>query len=130
MKKFLCCLYAAIACFLLVSCSSKPADVVENYLSDLKAGRYSEIPDYMHSSKAEWTEKERAEIVSLYETKIDESIKKNDGIQSYRIDSEEIALGGEEATVSYTIIYGNGEEEPQSCTVVKVDGEWKMGVNK
>ncbi len=130
MKKFLCGFFAAVACFLLVSCSSKPGDVVENYLSDLKAGRYSEIPDYMHSSKAEWTEKERAEVVSLYETKVDESIKKNEGIRSYRIDSEEMAQSGEEATVSYTIVYGNGKEEPQTCTVVKIGGEWKMSVNK
>lgn len=130
MKKHLYSFCVAIACLLLVSCSTKPADVVENYLSDLKAGHYSEIPDHMHSSKAEWTEKERAEVVSLYETKVDESIKKNEGIRSYRIDSEEIAQNGEEATIGYTIVYGNGKEEPQTCTVVKVDGEWKMSVNK
>ncbi len=130
MKKILCSLCVAVACFLLVSCSPKPTDVVESYLNDLKAGHYAEMPDYMYPSDAEWTEKERAEIVSFYETKIDESVKKKDGIQSYRIDSQEMDSIGESATVNYTLIYGNGEEESQTCTVIKVDDGWKISINK
>lgn len=130
MKKILCSLYAALICCLFVSCGPNPADVVERYLNDLKNNHYTEIPTYMHPSKTEWTEKEREEVIVFYETKVDERIKSKGGIQSYKIDSERVKSDGEKVVICYTINYGNGEKEMETCTVVKVGEEWMLSINK
>jgi len=57
-------------------------------------------------------------------------LDKKDGVKSVEILKEEITEAGDKATVTLSTTYGNGEVEESTQKMVKVDGEWKISMQK
>jgi len=77
----------------------------------------------------EASEEEQAKlgmIMAQAQTELD----KKDGIKSVEILKEEMNEAGDKTEVTLKTIYGNGENEETTQKLVKVDGEWKIAMEK
>lgn len=112
----------------LTSCSSNsPEGVAEKFMENMKNENAEalvemlELPDGLRSS----SEKDKEELVELFDKKLFKSLDKKDGIKDYKV--IDVDMDGDKAEVTVKTLFGNGDEEEQTIPVVKdEDGNWKI----
>lgn len=74
--------------------------------------------------------KEEKQKLSMILTQAQSELDKKDGVKSVEILKEEINEAGDNAEVTLNTTYGNGEVEETTQKLVKVDGNWKIAMEK
>lgn len=120
MKKMLI-VAALLAAAFAFGCSNgnKPSATVKNYLSAVVDGDYEKAVDCV-DVEAE----ERGELVELMRTKVDQSLKEQNGIKSFKVLDEQIDSDGERATVNVQLTYGDDKTEENKYVLIKKDDTW------
>ncbi|HEU4496198.1 MAG TPA: DUF4878 domain-containing protein [Flavobacterium sp.] len=110
---------------LFASCSndSNPEAVAEKFLNHVNKGEFAEAKEYC--------DEQTASLIGMMESMAagkKEELKKNDG--KIEIISSEIK--DDKATVKYKTVGGKApaSDKEQSLSLVKVDGKWKVTINK
>ena len=130
MKKVLLGFTVIILAVVSVSCSksNSPKDVAEKFVQAMKSKNYEKAADcfYYEGTKDE-AKAQRAQVVAFME-KAGQSMEKQDGIKSYKINSVE--EDGDNAVVKGEITYGNGDVKEDEILTKKVDGNWYIDLDK
>ena len=131
MKKVLLGFAVILLAVVAVSCSSKsnsPKDVAETFIQAMKSKNYEKAADcfYYEGTKDE-IKADRAQVVAFME-KAGQSMEKQGGIKSYKINSVE--EDGDTAVVKGEITYGDGEVKEDEILTKKVDGKWYIDLDK
>ena len=131
MKKVLLGFAVIMLAVVAVSCSSKsnsPKDVAETFIQAMKSKNYEKAADcfYYEGTKDE-IKADRAQVVAFME-KAGQSMEKQGGIKSYKINSVE--EDGDTAVVKGEITYGNGEVDDDEIKTIKVDDKWYVDLDK
>ena len=131
MKKVLLGFAVIMLAVVVVSCSSKsnsPKDVAETFIQAMKSKNYEKAADcfYYEGTKDE-IKADRAQVVAFME-KAGQSMEKDGGIKSYKINS--IDEDGDKAVVKGEITYGNGEVDDDEIKTIKVDDKWYVDLDK
>lgn len=131
MKKVLLGFAVILLAVVAVSCSSKsnsPKDVAETFIQAMKSKNYEKAADcfYYEGTKDE-IKADRAQVVAFME-KAGQSMEKDGGIKSYKINS--IEEDGDKAVVKGEITYGNGEVDDDEIKTIKVDDKWYVDLDK
>jgi hypothetical protein len=131
MKKVLLGFAVIMLAVVAVSCSSKsnsPKDVAETFIQAMKSKNYEKAADcfYYEGTKDE-IKADRAQVVAFME-KAGQSMEKDGGIKSYKINS--IEEDGDKAVVKGEITYGNGEVDDDEIKTIKVDDKWYVDLDK
>ena len=131
MKKVLLGFAVIMLAVVAVSCSSKsnsPKDVAETFIQAMKSKNYEKAADcfYYEGTKDEIMA-DRAQVVAFME-KAGQSMEKDGGIKSYKINS--IDEDGDKAVVKGEITYGNGEVDDDEIKTIKVDDKWYVDLDK
>jgi hypothetical protein len=131
MKKVLLGFAVILLAVVAVSCSSKsnsPKDVAETFIQAMKSKNYEKAADcfYYEGTKDE-IKADRAQVVAFME-KAGQSMEKDGGIKSYKINS--IDEDGDKAVVKGEITYGNGEVDDDEIKTIKVDDKWYVDLDK
>ena len=131
MKKVLLGFAVIMLAVVVVSCSSKsnsPKDVAETFIQAMKSKNYEKAADcfYYEGTKDE-IKADRAQVVAFME-KAGQSMEKDGGIKSYKINS--IEEDGDKAVVKGEITYGNGEVDDDEIKTIKVDDKWYVDLDK
>jgi hypothetical protein len=131
MKKVLLGFAVIMLAVVAVSCSSKsnsPKDVAETFIQAMKSKNYEKAADcfYYEGTKDE-IKADRAQVVAFME-KAGQSMEKDGGIKSYKINS--IDEDGDKAVVKGEITYGNGEVDDDEIKTIKVDDKWYVDLDK
>ncbi len=116
-----------IAAFGFSSCGKKdstPGDVVKSMVKKMEAGDKS-VKNLMVDELAAMLGDEKLEA-GLQEESAE--MKEKGGVKSVTITEESIE--GEEATVRYTVEYGNGDIDEEKADLIMEDGKWKITVSK
>ncbi len=115
--------------FAACTSSNTPEGATKDMLTQLQKGNYEKIVDMMHFSK-ELSKEDKAQMVALFQGKVQPEIEKHEGIASFEIGEVTMAEDGEHANVAYTINYGDGTSKPSKNEVIKVDGKWMNDAGK
>ena len=130
MKKVLLGFAVIMLAVITVSCSksSSPKDIVNTYFQAMKSKNYEKAADcfYYEGTKDE-IKADRAQVVAFME-KAGQSMEKQGGIKSYKINSVE--EDGDTAVVKGEITYGDGEVKEDEILTKKVDGKWYIDLDK
>ena len=131
MKKVLLGFAVILLAVVAVSCSSKsnsPKDVAETFIQAMKSKNYEKAADcfYYEGTKDE-IKADKAQVVAFME-KAGQSMEKQGGIKSYKINSVE--EDGDTAVVKGEITYGDGEVKEDEILTKKVDGKWYIDLDK
>ena len=131
MKKVLLGFAVILLAVVAVNCSSKsnsPKDVAETFIQAMKSKNYEKAADcfYYEGTKDE-IKADRAQVVAFME-KAGQSMEKDGGIKSYKINS--IEEDGDKAVVKGEITYGNGEVDDDEIKTIKVDDKWYVDLDK
>ena len=131
MKKVLLGFAVIMLAVVAVSCSSKsnsPKDVAEKFIQAMKSKNYEKAADYFYyEGTKDEIKADRAQVVAFME-KAGQSIEKQGGIKSYKINS--IEEDGDSAVVKGEITYGNGEVDDDEIETKKIDGKWYVDMSK
>ena len=94
----------------------------------MKNKNYEKAADcfYYEGTKDE-IKADRAQVVAFME-KAGQSMEKDGGIKSYKINS--IDEDGDKAVVKGEITYGNGEVDDDEIKTIKVDDKWYVDLDK
>ena len=113
-----------------VSCSksNSPKDVATSFIQAMKNKNYEKAADcfYYEGTKDE-IKADKAQVLAFME-KAGQSIEKDGGIKSYKINSVE--EDGDTAIVKGEITYGNGDVKEDEIETKKVDGKWYIDLSK
>ncbi len=101
-----------------------PADVVKAFTMKVENGDAA-AKDYFSKELAAMFEDEKFKQAMDEKT---QEMKDKGGVKELTINEEKI--DGENATVTYTLTYGNGETEQDTPHVIQEDGKWKMTISK
>ena len=131
MKKVLLGFAVIMLAVVAVSCSSKsnsPKDVAETFIQAMKSKNYEKAADcYYYEGTKDEIKADRAQMVAFME-KAGQSMEKQGGIKSYKINSVE--EDGDTAVVKGEITYGDGEVKEDEILTKKVDGKWYIDLDK
>lgn len=114
-----------------VSCGSNadsPGKTAKDF-SELFAEGKTDKAMKMINGYNEASEDER-EKLSMIMKQAQSELDKKDGVKSVEILKEEVNEAGDKATVTLSTTYGNGEVEESTQKMVKVDGDWKIAMQK
>jgi len=130
MKKVLLGFAVIMFAVIAVSCSksNSPKDIAETFVQAMKNKNYEKAADcfYYEGTKDE-IKADRAQVVAFME-KAGQSMEKQGGIKSYKINSVE--EDGDSAVVKGEITYGNGEVNDDEIKTIKVDDKWYVDLDK
>ena len=131
MKKVLYLLSIALVALTFASCSSKntPEGVVDSYLKAMQQNDTRKALEMFYFSKP-LTDEQFDESVQMVDDKVKKQNEKKGGIDSWTIETPEVAEDGNSAVVRYTVKYGDGSENTDKQKVVKVDGKWMLDSGK
>ena len=107
------------------SSSASPGDIAKKLWTDLEKGNFDAIISAQDMGGKEMDDDTEKKMNALLAAAKQE-IEKKGGIKSIEVVKEEIDEAGEKADVELKIIYGNGEEDNEDASLVKVDGKWKF----
>lgn len=116
-----------IAAFGFSSCGKKdstPGDVVKSMVEKMEAGDKG-VKNLMANELAAMLGDEKLEAALQEESA---EMKEKGGVASVTIIDESIE--GEEATVKYTVEYGNGDIDEEKANLIMEDGKWKITASK
>ena len=77
----------------------------------------------------EASEEEQAKL-GMIMAQAQAELDKKDGIKSVEILKEEITAAGDKTEVKLKTLYGNGEIRESTQKLIKVDGDWKIAMEK
>lgn len=83
----------------------------------------------MINGYSEASDEEKSKL-NMFMAQAQSELEKKDGIKSVEVLEEEINEEGDEAEVKLKTTYGNGETEESEQKLVKVDGKWKIAMEK
>ena len=130
MKKVLLGFAVIMLAVIIVSCSksNSPKDVATSFIQAMKNKNYEKATDcfYYEGTKDE-IKADKAQVLAFME-KAGQSIEKDGGIKSYKINSVE--EDGDTAIVKGEITYGNGDVKEDEIETKKVDGKWYIDLSK
>ncbi|MBQ2563191.1 MAG: DUF4878 domain-containing protein [Muribaculaceae bacterium] len=130
MKKVLLGFAVIMLAVITVSCSksNSPKDVATSFIQAMKNKNYEKAADcfYYEGTKDE-IKADKAQVLAFME-KAGQSIEKDGGIKSYKINSVE--EDGDTAIVKGEITYGNGDVKEDEIETKKVDGKWYIDLSK
>lgn len=130
MKKVLLGFAVIMLAVITVSCSksNSPKDVANSFIQAMKNKNYEKAADcfYYEGTKDE-IKADKAQVLAFME-KAGQSIEKDGGIKSYKINSVE--EDGDTAIVKGEITYGNGDVKEDEIETKKVDGKWYIDLSK
>ena len=130
MKKVLLGFTVIMLAVVAVSCSNSnsPKGIAEKFVQAMKSKNYEKAADcfYYEGTKDE-IKADRAQVVAFME-KAGQSMEKDGGIKSYKINS--IEEDGDKAVVKGEITYGDGEVKEDEILTKKVDGKWYIDLDK
>ena len=113
-----------------VSCSNSnsPKGIAEKFVQAMKSKNYEKAADcYYYEGTKDEIKADRAQMVAFME-KAGQSMEKQGGIKSYKINSVE--EDGDTAVVKGEITYGNGEVKEDEILTKKVAGKWYIDLDK
>jgi len=129
MKKLLS--FAAVALFMLTLCAcseSTPEEVTAKAIKCIIDKDYKGYVDMM-SFKEEKTDEQKQQIVVLVQDKMDKEIERKEGIKDYSVGVPDVH--DKEASVPYTLTYGNGDTKNDRMKLVQnEDGKWMIDSGK
>ncbi|NLV53701.1 MAG: DUF4878 domain-containing protein [Bacteroidales bacterium] len=130
MKKFVSFLAIALLAITFVSCSKNtPEGVVEQYISNLQAGKYEDAIDLFYFKKG-LSEKEKEGYANLLRDKMSKDIDKKKGITGVEITNVEMGDDEKSAKVMYVVKYGDGSAKNEEANVLNIDGKWLIDSSK
>lgn len=129
MKKMLLFVTAALFMLTLCSCSeSTPEDVTEKAIKCIIDKDYKGYVDMMYFKK-EYTDEQKQQLVALVQDKMDKEVEKKEGIKDFSVGTPDVK--DNEASVPYTLTYGNGDTKDDRMKLVKnEDGKWMIDSGK
>ena len=113
-----------------ISCSNSnsPKGIAEKFVQAMKSKNYEKAADcYYYEGTKDEIKADRAQVVAFME-KAGQSMEKQGGIKSYKINS--IEEDGDTAVVKGEITYGDGEVKEDEILTKKVDGKWYIDLDK
>ena len=134
MKKVFSLLTAVAFVFLTANCGGSggngPASIEKSIYTQMQNGNYKKAVEIMFDNMDGLKEEITEEQMTAIAEKVETGDKKEGGIKSFEIVSEEISEDGLTAEVTSKVVYGNGKEDTKTTEYVKVDGKWKMSMGK
>ena len=130
MKKVLLGFTVIMLAVVAVSCSNSnsPKGIAEKFVQAMKSKNYEKAADcYYYEGDKDEIKADRAQVVAFME-KAGQSMEKDGGIKSYKINS--IDEDGDKAVVKGEITYGDGEVKEDEILTKKVDGKWYIDLDK
>lgn len=130
MKKVLLGFAVIMLAVVAVSCSNSnsPKGIAEKFVQAMKSKNYEKAADcYYYEGTKDEIKADRAQMVAFME-KAGQSMEKQGGIKSYKINSVE--EDGDTAVVKGEITYGDGEVKEDEILTKKVDGKWYIDLDK
>jgi uncharacterized protein DUF4878 len=131
MKSVLSKLLIVTILFGLVSCGggstgSTPGDVVKTMIGNLADGSNDDMLAISVNKKGESLSDKEVEFMNAFLPEIKKDMDKKEGVKEVVIMEEVISEDGKTATVSYQILWGNGDKSDKSDTdLILVDGKWR-----
>ncbi|MDZ7778101.1 MAG: DUF4878 domain-containing protein [Bacteroidales bacterium] len=113
------------------SCGSQadsPGETAKDFTTLFADGK-TEKAMKMINGYDEASEEEQAKL-GMIMAQAKAELDKKDGIKSVEILKEEMNEVGDKTKVTLKTIYGNGEIEESTQKLIKVDGEWKIAMEK
>lgn len=106
--------------------NQSPSGTVAAVFDCVKNKDYDKMTEYiLFDTQDEGELKERRiQAASIYRAAYEKMEQSTDTIDNVTITGEQIAPDGKTATVSFKVIYTNGNEEPGEQTLVNSDGRW------
>lgn len=131
MKKLIA-LFAVVAAFFAVSCSSSntPGEVAIEAYQLMADGKYEKVLDKFYIADPAEKEEFKSTMLSLCKEKMEPQLQAKGGIEKIELVSEEISEDGKSARVTTKITYGDGSVEEEKTKMVNVDGEWLVSIEK
>jgi uncharacterized protein DUF4878 len=117
--------------FGLVSCGGgstgrTPGDVVKTMIGNLADGSNDDMLAISVNKKGESLSDKEVEFMNAFLPEIKKDMDKKEGVKEVVIMEEVISEDGKTATVSYQILWGNGDKSDKSDTdLILVDGKWR-----
>ena len=130
MKKVLLGFTVIMLAVVAISCSNSnsPKGIAEKFVQAMKSKNYEKAADcYYYEGTKDEIKADRAQVVAFME-KAGQSMEKQGGIKSYKINS--IEEDGDKAVVKGEITYGDGEVKEDEILTKKVDGKWYIDLDK
>ena len=130
MKKVLLGFAVIMLAVITVSCSksNSPKDVATSFIQAMKNKNYEKAADcFYYEGTKDDIKADKAQVLAFME-KAGQSIEKDGGIKSYKINSVE--EDGDTAIVKGEITYGNGDVKEDEIETKKVDGKWYIDLSK
>ena len=131
MKKLVA-LFAVVAAFFAVSCSSSntPGEVAIEAYQLMADGKYEKVLDKFYIADPAEKEEFKSTMLSLCKEKMEPQLQAKGGIEKIELVSEELSEDGKSARVTTKITYGDGSEKEDRTNMVNVDGEWLISMEK
>jgi Domain of unknown function (DUF4878) len=108
------------------STGSTPGDVVKTMIGNLADGSNDDMLAISVNKKGESLSDKEVEFMNAFLPEIKKDMDKKEGIKEVVIMEEVISEDGKTATVSYQILWGNGDKGDKSDTdLILVDGKWR-----
>lgn len=131
MMKNLIRIFILSAVLLLTGCgSNQPKDLAQDAMTCLQKGDYRGYVDLMADTPdatAEEIEQGKENLANLLQEKAGESIKRKEGIKSFKVLEETVDEEKGKAEVKMEITYGNGDTDTDLLKFQKEeDGKWYL----
>ncbi|MCK9421588.1 MAG: DUF4878 domain-containing protein [Bacteroidales bacterium] len=103
-----------------------PGDKVKKGVKLLYDKQYEAVVKmYVKKEGEKLTAEESAKLAGMMPMALKQKESKQ-GLKDVEIIEEKISEDGNKATVSYKVIYNNGETENESAKLIKVSGDWYL----
>lgn len=108
--------------------SNSPGEAAKKFSELFADGKIDKALE-MVQGYSEASEEDKEKFKMLFK-EAHSQLEEKEGVKSIEIVKEEINEAGDEAEVTLKTVYGNGEEEESTSNLVKVDGKWKIAMDK
>lgn len=123
-------LFAFLVLLALSGCGNQtPSDVAKAAMTCLQNEDFEGYIALMENNDSEENEKNRATMANVLQEKARVSLKKNGGIEDFKVVKETINQEKGTATVKMEVTYNNGTTTTSNCKLRKgKDGKWYLGM--
>ena len=119
-------LFICLAVVVFASCTGnpEPKDIAEDVAECIQQKNYKGLTDIIYASEENPSEKDKAQMTALFESKIDKKYEKKGGIKSFEVGEQMIDEEAGTAVVPVVFTFGNGKGRTENYKFSKKEGKW------